>query len=73
MEHEQLRLELDLVLRQIANLQRFIRLCRRLLRSAVKTETRTRAITEIDRAKAEIEDLQVVRDRLRDEAENLDF
>jgi hypothetical protein len=43
------------------------------IRKALQEDTKRRAQIDMDRAKDEIDDLLVVRDRLRDELKNLDF
>jgi len=68
-----LREELQVVLEQIKHLQRHIRLCDRTIRTAIHQETKNRAMRDKCRAENELFDLEVDRDRLREEIEGLDF
>ena len=65
--------ELRIILEQIKHLQRHINLCRRMIRTATHPETKDRARADMDRARNEVLDLEVIRDRLREEIEGSDF
>ena len=60
-------------LSQITQIQRHIRLCKYVIKTSSRQESCTRASRDLDRALCELSDLEVSRDRLREEINNSNF
>jgi hypothetical protein len=70
---KELQYQLSIVLKKIKVLQRHIRLCNRVIRSATRQKTKDQAEADKENALSELYILELDRDQIRDEIENLLF